>query len=252
MLKKKTFGMITLTVGVILAFTLVGCDTGNGNDVPGDTTAPILSLQAVAEYESTIDGTTSTVLFTSNEAGTYYVKVLTSSIVTPSVSELAESAINGAVMADTAKKISITGLTANTSYKAYVTVKDTAGNYSAVWSSDAFTPTQGTVSNPFIGTWTHDNPGGFNDEIKVVCTATTWEVYITQSTQGISDVKFASGTYTYIGNPATWTVDWILGWQHTDLRVGHVGVAMILSATQIGVGVFSDENANGTYTKQTP
>jgi hypothetical protein len=36
--------------------------------------------------------------------------------------------------------VGLRGLVAGTAYKAHVTVKDTAGNYSTVWTSEAFTP----------------------------------------------------------------------------------------------------------------
>jgi hypothetical protein len=128
-----------------------GGDDGGGNN--GDTTAPVLSEQSVTDYADTSDGTTATVNFTSDEAGSYWVVVYASDTAAPAdgaalYAGYANASVKatGNATANTVVNANITGLTRDTAYKAHVTVKDAAGNYSAVWTSEAFTPTADTTA----------------------------------------------------------------------------------------------------------
>lgn len=105
---------------------------------PADTTAPVLSSTSA----SSVTTTGATLNFTSNEAGTYYYLVFAAADSAPSsttVEAQGTSVTKGSSSTTTsAKSVSTTGLTASTSYKAYVIVKDVAGNKSLV-STIAFT-----------------------------------------------------------------------------------------------------------------
>ncbi|MDR1787482.1 MAG: InlB B-repeat-containing protein [Treponema sp.] len=132
---------------------LAGCNNPSGTEK--DRTAPVLSAGSVSAYENTVAGTTAAVHFTSNEAGTYYVVVYQGAATPPADGAAVEAAFKGGVTgstkardtgsatANTAVNASLTGLTKDTAYQAHVTVKDGAGNYSDVWSSGVFTPTEG-------------------------------------------------------------------------------------------------------------
>ncbi len=97
-----------------------------------DITAPVLSLTSA----SAITDITATLNFTTNEAGTYYYLVYAATDSPPNAATI--EAQGAAVAKGTAatlavtKTVNVTGLTASTAYKAYVIVKDSAGNDSAV------------------------------------------------------------------------------------------------------------------------
>jgi hypothetical protein len=259
-MKNKFFVLAMLAMALVLGFVFVGCDTGTGGTI-ADTTAPTLSLQTVAIYTGTADGTTATVVFTSSEAGTYYVQVLGLAIAVPAVSELAENGLTGTVAANTAQTVDITGLTKDSGYKAYVTVKDTAGNYSAVWSSAAFTPTQYTGdsledTNPLIGTITYTGSGSFQGyPYTVTCMVIgeanngTFETEVTVTGGYIPPFVVTSGTYEYKGFPIIWTVSYANS-QYTTLKIGDKGIAKEETNGDLTVFNFVDPIANGTYTKQ--
>jgi hypothetical protein len=262
-MKRKRFFVAGMLAVLTLGF--IGCD--NGNNDPGDITAPTLSLQAVAQYIGTADGTTAKVIFTSNEAGSYYVQVLSSETAAPAAPELAESGITGTVAVNTEETfadlnglttvVGLTGLTKDSSYKAHVTVKDAAGNYSAVWSSKPFTPTQRTdETNPFIGTWIMDKlptdlPAKLT-EVKIIGTEDEWEVHISGTSPAPDkqpfNVKNCWGTYDYSGYPAIWVVTEVDP-QFTTLKVGDTGIGTI-SGVKMEVFNFVEPYANGTYTKK--
>jgi hypothetical protein len=261
---KKNIGFWALGVLLVFGFVSIGCDTGTDKptDGPtGDTTAPVLSLQAVAEYMDTADGDTATVVFTSNEAGSYYVKILDSASAAPNASALAGSGLMGSVAANTAQTVDITGLTRDLAHKAYVTVKDAAGNYSAVWSSDSFTPTKYTGSsladtNPFVGTIIYKGSGSFQGyPYTATCTVTgtvnngTFETKVTVTGGFIPPFVVTSGTYDYKGNPIIWTVT-DANSQYTTLKIGDKGIAKEESNGDVTVFNFVDPIANGRYTKQ--
>jgi hypothetical protein len=245
-------GMLVMT----LTLGFIGCD--NGNNDSGDITVPTLSSQTVALYIGTADGTTAKIVFTSNEAGSYYVQVLSSVTPAPAASVLAESGLTGTVVANTGATVDITGLTKGSAYKAHVTVKDVAGNYSAVWSSDSFTPTQKQNNdNPLSGTWRMDTlPTGLPatlTEVRVICTDTAWETYISGTgpapgNHQFNNIKNCWGTWNYSGYPAIWTVEGVNS-QYTTLKVGDTGIATI-SEGKMHVSNFIEPYANGIYTKQ--
>jgi hypothetical protein len=86
--------------------------------------------------------------------------------------------------------------------------------------------------NLFAGTWTRDY-------VVVTITETTW----TAKAEGAT---YNSGTYTYEGNDAQWT---ITNKGIGSANVGDEGSATISDGTLI-VSNFSDGNMNGTYTKK--
>ncbi|MDR1787321.1 MAG: DUF1566 domain-containing protein [Treponema sp.] len=133
---------------------LAGCQNpdgpadGDGNENNTDTTAPVLSSGSVNMTSE--DGTTVTVTFTSNKAGTYYMVLYPSTAQAPAKGEDVETAYNGGVTgntkasatggaeANTAVTININGLTAYTAYKAHITVKDPEDKYSSVYTPAAY------------------------------------------------------------------------------------------------------------------
>lgn len=106
--------------------------------VPGDSTAPTLSGGAATGTGAT----TATVSATSDEAGTMYYVVLPAADSAPSALQVKEGKNstgatatfkgNSSVTAATQKDFSVTGLTAGSSYKAYVVAIDAASNLSAM------------------------------------------------------------------------------------------------------------------------
>jgi hypothetical protein len=112
----------------------------------GDTTAPTVGAPVISD----ITQTTATATFTSNEAGTYYYLVLPTAQATPDGSAItgATEGIYGTTAAISgSNQVSITGLTAETSYKFYVVVQDASNNISGVGSSALFTTLEEEVIN---------------------------------------------------------------------------------------------------------
>ncbi|MFC5472106.1 Ig-like domain-containing protein, partial [Cohnella suwonensis] len=105
-----------------------------------DTTAPTLSLTSAS---ATTD-TATTLNFTSDEAGTYYYVVYAAADAAPNAATIAAQGTalaKGTAAAGAAPNTaSVSGLTASTGYKAYVIVKDAAGNASGV-ATISFTTT---------------------------------------------------------------------------------------------------------------
>ncbi|MDR1787527.1 MAG: DUF1566 domain-containing protein [Treponema sp.] len=150
-----------------LAAALSGCPNGNK-----DSTAPVLSwLESSVEVRSS---SSAAVRFTSNEAGTYWVVVCASTLSNPAngaavkdacrggVNDTIQAIAQGSAKANTAVNALITGLTWGETYKAHVTVQDAAGNYSAVWSSEEFTPRTITYT---ITTPTHGAENGVTPSV---------------------------------------------------------------------------------------
>jgi len=96
----------------------------------------------------------------------------------------------------------------------------------------------GTVNpnNPFAGTWVQDGSGG---SVTVVLTENTW-------TAKYENAIYNSGTYTYTGNTARWK---ITNEGIGSANVGDTGIATVLN-NKMTVSNFSDDDMNGTYTKQ--
>jgi hypothetical protein len=91
------------------------------------------------------------------------------------------------------------------------------------------------TTNPFVGTWTQD---GSNGKVTAVLTEETWTAKVESSV-------YNSGTYTFEGNTAQWTV--------TNKGIGSAevgdGGAATISDGKMAVSNFADANMNGTYSK---
>ncbi|MFC5471846.1 Ig-like domain repeat protein, partial [Cohnella suwonensis] len=109
-----------------------------------DETEPTLS----ATSASGTTGTGTTLNFTSNEAGTYYYLVYAAADSAPNASIIEAQGIavakGTAAATAAANTVNVTGLAEVTAYKAYVIVKDAAGNVSAV-STLSFTTADETA-----------------------------------------------------------------------------------------------------------
>jgi hypothetical protein len=131
-----------------------GSVTSAAVQVLADTTAPSLSAGGVSAL-STSAGTTATLTFTTDEAGTYYAVPLASTNTAPTVTQVANQTAGTSTVRKTGaatageNTISLTGLTRNSTYTAYVVVKDSAGNISAlltITGVNPVTPISGSVS----------------------------------------------------------------------------------------------------------
>ncbi|SHJ24696.1 Ig-like domain-containing protein, partial [Pseudobutyrivibrio xylanivorans] len=104
--------------------------------VTADETAPTLSLVSATRTAAE----TATLAFTSSEAGTYYYLVLAAAAEAPNAATIkaqGDAVAKGTAAATaSANSVSITGLTADTAYKAYVVVEDAAVNISDVSTTD--------------------------------------------------------------------------------------------------------------------
>jgi chitodextrinase len=125
--------------------------TGVNPSITPDTTAPVLSGGSVSNLV-TATGTTATLKFTSNEAGTYYYLVLGATTPAPNAEAVkaqgtAEAKGTAATIAGQ-NPIAVTGLTAGTSYTAYIVAEDTAGNLSAVLSITGVNPSLPDTAAP--------------------------------------------------------------------------------------------------------
>jgi formylglycine-generating enzyme required for sulfatase activity len=113
-----------------------------------DTTAPILSAESVSDL-TTEAGTTATLKFTSNEAGTYYYVVLASDAAAPNAATVkaqGDAVAKGTAAATASENtINVTGLTAALSYKAYIVVEDEAGNLSTMLTITGVNPVGDTT-----------------------------------------------------------------------------------------------------------
>jgi hypothetical protein len=131
--------------------TFVGWDfeTVWNIDETGNYGYPFLRWQGQSEQPSvppvlsetgaetgTVTSTTATLKFTSDKAGTYYYLVLAADSAAPdaaAVKAQGQAAAKGTGQAAAAANtVQITGLTASTSYKAYIIVEDESGNISNV------------------------------------------------------------------------------------------------------------------------
>ncbi|MDR1788170.1 MAG: InlB B-repeat-containing protein [Treponema sp.] len=115
--------------------------------------APKLSNLQVLDYTDTATGETAMLSFKSDEAGTYFAVLYPSAAEAPVDGATLAAVSTGIKFSSAAKKegsnqVTMTGLTKNIEYKVHLTVKDAVENYSKVWSSPSFTPTQ--TGNPEI------------------------------------------------------------------------------------------------------
>jgi hypothetical protein len=144
----------TVGAGQNMGLTSDRTYTGEWTDPPVDTTAPTLSAGSV-EALSTAAGTTATLKFTSNEAGTYYYLVLAASVDVPTAATIqaqGTAVAKGSAAASASQNtVSVTGLQSGTQYKAYIVVKDAAGNVSAVLTISGVNPVVATAFVPITG-----------------------------------------------------------------------------------------------------
>ncbi|MDR1868049.1 MAG: fibronectin type III domain-containing protein [Treponema sp.] len=133
MKKSLYFGIVTFVVAMSFAF--IGC-SDKDDDTEPDKTAPTLT----AGTTTGLSESGATVKFTSNEAGTYYYLVYLASVTEGPSKEVVKAQkdgtdvkVKGSGSATTSEtSIEVSGLDANTSYKAYIIVEDAAGNQSKV------------------------------------------------------------------------------------------------------------------------
>ncbi|GHV25191.1 hypothetical protein AGMMS4952_02340 [Spirochaetia bacterium] len=139
-MKKKSNILAMLAGLLVLSFALMGCGGDDSNPTNGDTTAPVLSAGSVSVFE----GTTAMLIFTSDEAGTYYYVVLASGDPAPAAATVkaqGTAVAKGTNYATASQNpIYVTGLTAGSTYKAYIVVEDESGNLSAVLTIDGVNP----------------------------------------------------------------------------------------------------------------
>ncbi len=93
----------------------------------GDETAPALSGASCTAAGATY----ATFAFTSDEAGTYYCRALPAADAAPTADTIKSSGLSGSATASV-NTFSIGGLTASTSYEAYLIVTDASGNTSEI------------------------------------------------------------------------------------------------------------------------
>ncbi|MDR3283896.1 MAG: hypothetical protein LBS97_01815 [Treponema sp.] len=137
-------GAITVSLTITTAGGVVTHKgTSAAVTVTRDTTAPTISAGSVEDLTTTA-GTTATLEFTSDEVGTYYYLVLAASANAPSAATIqaqGTAVAKGSAAASASQNtISVTGLMAGTQYKAYIVVKDAAGNVSAVLTMSGVNP----------------------------------------------------------------------------------------------------------------
>jgi hypothetical protein len=125
---------------IILAAFFAGCADPNG---PGDETiAPVLIDAAVSNLSSP-DGSTATLKFTSDEAGTFYCVVQPTAAAVPSVAAIKAEGDSAAARVGV-NTLAVTELMAGTEYKAYIVAVDAVGNHSEVLTIGGFTPVSTT------------------------------------------------------------------------------------------------------------
>jgi len=132
----------------------LGASNAFGLVSSGDTTAPTLTSASV----TAVGTTTATGNVTTNEGNGTLYSVVSTSATAPSAAQIqagqnhtGAAAVwsgNQAVSSTGAKTLSITGLTASTSYYAYFQHKDAANNNSSVVTSAQFTTSSADTTNP--------------------------------------------------------------------------------------------------------
>jgi uncharacterized repeat protein (TIGR02543 family) len=155
----------------------------SGRFTPTMSIVPVLSFPSVnAETDL---GRAAVLNFISSKAGIYFVLVSEPAEEFPENGAALESLCLGALGAEikfisTAaageNTVNITGLSTNTMYRIHLAVKDEAGNYSEVWSSNSFTPTQGKSTPPPVLLFTGTNAGK--------ASGTAAELYLSASKDG--------------------------------------------------------------------
>jgi uncharacterized repeat protein (TIGR02543 family) len=146
-LKGREFYRAALAAAAGAAALFYGCKF-NVDSTPERALSEI-SAQSLSGYQSTETGETVVLNFTSSEAGTYFVIIRPAATEAPKTGHDLEKLTNSSAIKSKvgpanagANTVTITGLVRNMEYRAHLTVQYESGNYSAVWSSDKFTPTR--------------------------------------------------------------------------------------------------------------
>jgi trimeric autotransporter adhesin len=208
-------------------------------DYPGDSTAPTLSSVSV----SSAANTTATLNFTSNEAGTYFYLVYPAAQTAPTSGAVVAqgTATAKGTSSATAAAISanITGLAAGNAYKAYVVVRDSSGNVSAV-SSVNLNTTVATPATPNLdsasdlGTSSTDDLTSDNTPTISVSGTLSGTGVVTATKAGSTNVTctLSAGSCTLATlEPGTWSIT------ITDTAANG------LSATSSALSIVVDTNA---------
>ena len=152
----------------------------NDPNAPSDTTAPVLSATSVG----TITDTTANLIFTSDEAGTYYYLVLAAADPAPNAAtikaQVTAVAKGTASATATSNTVAISGLSASTVYKVYLVVEDAVPNISNISIVDLTTIAANSAPTVEVGQETQTGaatPAATSgDPVAVVYTAdmSTW------------------------------------------------------------------------------
>jgi len=160
-----------------------------------DSTPPVLSGSSVTSVSET-GGTLSA---TSNESGTLYYVVTTSSSAPTAVQVAAGQNESGtaalasgssAVTAATQKNFTLSGLTGGTAYYCYLVSKDAVGNTSVV-ASTSFTTSAPNTAPTFTG---GANTGLTVSEDSTATTISTSKLEVKDAEQAVSDLIYTVGT----------------------------------------------------------
>jgi formylglycine-generating enzyme required for sulfatase activity len=147
---KKTATLLHFLIPLLAGFLVVsgvavltgGCDMPTLTEYLNEDADPLAPSEVTVSNYS-VSGETATVDFTSAQDGTYYVAAYPSGSKPADAAAIAANpdSVSGEAVIGT-NTVTLTGLTENATYKAYVAVKDAAGKYhyhSKTSSSSAFT-----------------------------------------------------------------------------------------------------------------
>ncbi|MFC5471282.1 S-layer homology domain-containing protein, partial [Cohnella suwonensis] len=229
-----------------------------------DTTAPTLSLTSAS---ATTD-TTTTLNFTSDEAGTYYYVVYAAADAAPNAATIAAQgtavAKGTAAAVAAANTANVTGLTASTAYKAYVIVKDAAGNASGI-ATISFTTivTPDTTAPTLSSTDTQNTPNTgvevlVNGKAENAGTATTTKVNeqtvttVAVDSKKLEDKLAAEGEHAVITIPVNTKSDVVIGeldgqmvkdmeQKQAVVEIKTADATYTLPAQQINISAISDQ-----------
>ncbi|MGL1893831.1 MAG: Ig-like domain-containing protein [Spirochaetaceae bacterium] len=197
---EKVFDITGLLETTQYFFYMTAADSaGNLSDVSNelnfttlDVTAPTLS----AVTSSDVAGVTAKIKGTSDEVGTIYYIITTSSS-SPTATDIRDASsgiyANGSVTADTEEVFDITGLLETTQYFFYMTAADSAGNLSDVSAELNFTTLD--VTAPTLSGVTSSDVAGVTAKIKGISDEVGTIYYIittSSSSPTATDIRDAS------------------------------------------------------------
>jgi hypothetical protein len=220
MKNNRLFVLEMLAVLLTLGFVLVGCDNGtNGDtfvavtDITGVPTVAIMSTPlSLSGIVVPSNATNRTIVWNGNGVS------------------------NGQLTATSATNYTVTATITNGASE--------STPYTRNFTITAYDTSGGGSGNPFNGKTLSASTG---DGYTVVVTITdaTWAANIYSGSYHAG--LYNSGTYTYSGKGAQWTVTTV-GTLGTDFtNVGDTGLAILLDNGSIVVANFYDSNMNGTY-----